>query len=167
MGAIASFTPPCDNIGGIDGLHLARLDEIPTEGGPVLHMVRKDTSLFTGFGEVYFSEVAPGMVKAWKQHQRQTQLFAVPHGLMDIIVYDDREDSRSRGKLVHVRLGRPGHYRLLRLPPRLWYGFAACGETALLCNCADLPHDPEESEKLPQNSPRIPFSWKDWQAGGR
>jgi dTDP-4-dehydrorhamnose 3,5-epimerase and related enzymes len=162
MGKVASFTTPCNDIGGIEGLHLAGLGEIAAEGGPVLHMVRKDSPLFTGFGEVYFSEVEPGMVKAWKRHQRQTQLFAVPHGLVDIIVFDSREDSPARGKLVHVRLGRPGHYRLLRVPPRLWYGFCSCGGGAILCNCADIPHDPEESERLPVNSPELPFSWKDW-----
>ena len=30
----------------------------------------------------------------------------------------------------------------------------------LLCNGADLPHDPEEGRRLPLDSPEIPYSWE-------
>ncbi|MDR1360501.1 MAG: dTDP-4-dehydrorhamnose 3,5-epimerase, partial [Deltaproteobacteria bacterium] len=82
---------------GIEGVLLADLAEIPAAGGPVLHMVRRDSPLFSGFGEIYFSLVEPGAVKAWKRHLRQTQLFAVPHGLMEVLVHDARENSPSFG----------------------------------------------------------------------
>ncbi len=145
----------------IHGVLEQDLREIPTEGGPVLHMLRADSSLFAGFGEVYFSEVLPGAVKAWKRHRLQTQHFAVPCGLMDIVIYDAREDSPTRGTVAAFRLGRPGHYRLLRIPPGLWYGFTAASETpAVLANCADIPHAPDESERLPKDAPEIPYQWQ-------
>jgi dTDP-4-dehydrorhamnose 3,5-epimerase len=121
-------------------------------------MIRRDSPLFSGFGEIYFSLVEPGAVKAWKRHRRQTQLFAVPHGLVEVVVHDAREDSPSRGRTASFLLGRKGHYKLLRIPPGLWYGFACRGaETAVLANCADLPHDPGEAERLPPDSGRIPW----------
>ena len=144
----------------IEGILLWDLKEIDTAGGPVLHMLRADSPLYRGFGEIYFSEVSPGAVKAWKRHRLQTQHFAVPAGLIDIVVYDPREDSPSRGTIARFRLGRPGHYRLLRIPPGLWYGFrGAASGPSLLANCADIPHDPEESERLPMDSPLIPYRW--------
>ena len=143
----------------ICGVSLRPLAEIQTVGGPVLHMLRADNPEFSSFGEIYFSVVEPGAVKAWKRHSRQTQYFAVPCGLMEIVVYDPRADSPSRGLVESFFLGRPGHYSLLRIPPGLWYGFACRSvQSALMANCADIPHDPEESERLPKDSPEIPFS---------
>lgn len=111
-------------------------------------------------GEVYFSETEPGRVKAWKCHTRQTQRFAVPWGRLKIVLYDDRADSPSRGRVEEYTLGRPDAYRLLRIPPLVWYGFAALGDTpALLCNCPDMPHDPAEARRLDVNTPDIPYRW--------
>ena len=114
---------------GIAGALLQPLKVISTEGGPVLHMLRPGSPLLPdfskGFGEIYFSEVLPGHVKAWKQHTRQTQHFAVPAGLLKIVLYDDREGSATRGVLCELALGRPEHYGLLRVPLNVWYGFTA------------------------------------------
>lgn len=147
-------------LSAIEGVALEDLKVIPTPGGPVLHMLRSDSPLFTRFGELYFSEVEPGHVKAWKRHTRQTQYFAVPTGMLKVVLYDDRPDSPTRGALMEVLLGRPDNYRLLRIPPHVWYGFTAAGSTpALICNCADLPHDPAEGERKPQDAPDIPYRW--------
>ena len=46
--------------------------------------------------------------------------------------------------------------RLKQIPPGLWYGFSCISESpALLANCADYPHDPQESETQPLGTPRI------------
>ena len=149
---------------GIAGALFQPLRVIPTPGGPVLHMLRAGAPLLPtfpeGFGELYFSEVLSGTVKAWKRHTRQTQLFAVPMGLLRIVLYDDRGASSTRGVLVERRLGRPDDYGLLRIPPMVWYGFMAEGASpALICNCADIPHDPAESERLPPDDATIPYAW--------
>lgn len=125
---------------------------ISTPGGPVLHMLRADSPFFVGFGEVYFSEVEPGIVKAWKRHQRQTQFFAVPVGRLRIVLYD--ADTNTHCEVI---LGRPDAYKLLRIPAGVWYGFTALGNTpALICNCADIPHDPTESERRGVDDPSMP-----------
>lgn len=149
---------------GITGALFQPLKVIPTPGGPVLHMLRPDSPLLpdfhAGFGEIYFSEVLPGAVKAWKRHCRQTQHFAVPCGRIRIVLYDDRVASPTRGALCELTLGRPEHYGLLRIPVGVWYGFSALGgASALICNCADIPHDPAEGERLPVDDPAIPYSW--------
>lgn len=144
----------------IVGVELQELRIIPTEGGPVLHMLRVDSPLYKGFGELYFSEVDPGAVKAWKRHTAQTQLYAVPVGRLKVVMYDDRADSATRGMVREYILGRPDAYRLLRIPPLVWYGFTALGDApALICNCVDLPHDPQESERKPKDAADIPYAW--------
>lgn len=150
---------------GIAGALFQPLKIIPTPGGPVLHMLRPDSPLLpnfqAGFGELYFSEALPGAVKAWKRHGRQTQHFAVPCGLLNIVLYDDRPASSTRGRLCELTLGRPEHYGLLRIPAGVWYGFTAIGKApALICNCADMPHDPAEGERRPADDPAIPYTWR-------
>jgi dTDP-4-dehydrorhamnose 3,5-epimerase len=146
--------------GRIDGVLITELHQIPDERGAVLHMLRADAAEFTRFGECYFSEIKPRAIKAWKRHQCQTQNLAVPVGRVRLVIFDDREESPSRGRIQLIELGRPDAYVRLTIPPGLWYGFTALGDSpALLANCADMPHDPKESEVLPFDADKIPFIW--------
>ena len=143
----------------LDGVVVTELRQIVDQRGAVLHMLRADAPDFTGFGECYFSEVAPGAVKAWKRHRLQTQNIAVPVGRIRLVLFDTRKQN-SDPALVSVELGRPDAYVRVRIPPYIWYGFSCVSrETALLVNCADHPHDPAESDSKTLDDPEIPFRW--------
>jgi len=145
----------------IEGVVLQPLRVFEDERGAVMHMLRVDSLLFKRFGEVYFSEVRPGAVKAWKRHTRMTQHFTVPVGRIRFVLYDDRPGSPTAGSLSEIELGRPDDYRLLVIPPGIWYGFTGlAAQPSLVANCADLPHDPSESENLVWSTPLIPYDWK-------
>lgn len=146
---------------GIAGVECIPLREIPTEGGSVLHMLRTDAPHFSQFGEVYFSECLPGAVKAWKRHTLMSQNFAVPVGRIRVVIFDDRKDSPTCGVLAEYVLGRPDKYALLHIPPMVWYGFTAEGDTpGIICNCADMLHSPDESERIAVDDAAIPYCWK-------
>lgn len=148
------------NTNQIDGVTIKELRQINDERGSVLHMLRCDSQEFNRFGECYFSEVKPGAIKAWKRHRTQTQNLAVPVGRILFVIYDNRKQSNTRGNLLVLELGRPDAYIRLRIPPGLWYGFKCISDIpALLANCADLPHDPADSELQPVNDTEIPYSW--------
>ena len=145
-----------------DGVELVELQQIETEGGSVLHMLRSDSPLFRKFGEVYFSEVYSGVVKAWKRHKEMTQHFAVPVGKIRVVLFDDREDSKTKGKVCEYVLGRPDHYALLRIPPMVWYGFMSLSRgPTIIANCTDLPHAHEESVRALPDDPRFPYNWNE------
>jgi dTDP-4-dehydrorhamnose 3,5-epimerase len=133
----------------IDGVAITPLRVIKDDRGAVLHMLRADAADFRAFGECYFSEVAPAAVKGWKRHHRQTQNLAVPVGRVRFVIYDARESSLTHGRFDVVELGRPDAYVRLCIPPMLYYGFTCIsGLAALVVNCADIPHDPAESDSL-------------------
>jgi dTDP-4-dehydrorhamnose 3,5-epimerase len=143
----------------IEGVIIQELKQIADARGRVMQMLRADSSLFRKFGEIYFSEILPDQVKAWKKHQKMTQHYAVPLGNIKLVMYDDRENSPTRGELQVLEIGRE-HYCLVRIPPRVWYGFKCLGQQpALVANCADLPHDPAESQSLEPSSALIPYQW--------
>ena len=144
----------------IDDVVLTELKQFSDERGTLLHMLRNDDPIFTTFGECYFSEVLPGAVKAWKLHRNQTQNFSVPVGRIKLVIYDNRKNSISNGNLQYVNLGRPDSYFRIMIPPGLWYGFTCISDMpALLVNCADIPHDPQESEIKMLDDISIPHRW--------
>ena len=144
----------------ISGVLLCPLKQFSDQRGALLHMLRNDSPLFSRFGEIYFSEINPGSIKGWKRHERMTQHFSVPSGNALLVIYDDRPDSRTHGILEAFPMGRPNHYRLLRLPPGLWYGWKGLGTApALIANCTDLIHDPNEIDLRSVDDPLIPYQW--------
>jgi len=143
----------------IDGVYINELKQFVDERGKVMHMLRADSSLFSRFGEIYFSAINPGVVKAWKKHSDMTQHIAVPVGRVRLVIYDDRRDSRTYGSLVNVETGED-MYLLARIPPLVWYGFKNISPTSsLIANCTDLPHSPEEVEQIDSFDKRVPFDW--------
>ena len=143
----------------IDGVKLFPLKQIKDDRGMVMHMLRSDDPWFENMGEIYFSTVKPGVVKAWKRHLKMTQFYAVPVGLIKLVIYDDREGSCTKGVIQEIRSG-VDHYGLIRIPPLVWYGFSGCAsEEALIVNCATLPHDATEVQRLDLDAPQIPYEW--------
>ena len=49
----------------INGVVITPLRQIADERGKVMHMLRNDAVHFSAFGEIYFSCVYPGAIKAW------------------------------------------------------------------------------------------------------
>ena len=160
----------------IAGVEYMDLDVVRAPAGNVLHMLRPDLpfartldAATLAVGEIYFSEARPGQVKAWKRHARQTQHLCVPAGRLGVVLYDDRAHSLTRGAVQGIVLGPADTYALLRIPPLVWYGFCALGEEgALVCNAADIPHDPDEAERRDfREATDFPFDWTSGEALAR
>ena len=143
----------------IAGVSITPLRQILDERGKIMHMLRSDALGFQGFGEIYFSCVYPGAIKGWHIHSRMTLNYAVPHGHIKFVLYDDREGSLTRGELQEVFLG-PDNYCLVTVPPLVWNGFKGIGsEMAIVANCASISHDPDEIDRLDPFDPSIPYDW--------
>jgi len=143
----------------IDGAAIHTLRRIPDERGQILHMLRADAAHFPGFGEIYFSQVYPGVVKAWHIHSKMTLNYAVPIGSIKLVLFDDRPDSPTRGEVMEVFMGE-SNYVLVTVPPGVWNGFKGVGVApALVANCATHPHDPEEISRMDPFDNHIPYDW--------
>ena len=110
----------------IDGVVIKPLRQILDERGKVMHMLRCDAPEFETFGEIYFSVVLPGAIKAWHLHRRDdAQLRGARR------TRQARPDRPSRG-LYHERrpdgdLHRTGELPARPLPPNVWNGFKGIG----------------------------------------
>ena len=144
----------------IPGVIITPLKQIPDERGKVMHMLKRTDPHFGGFGEIYFSIVNPGAIKAWKKHLQMTLNLAVIQGSAKLVIYDDREAGQPHGQFQEIIFG-PDNYVLVTVPPGVWTGFTSAGsQPALLANCASLPHDPNEVVRKAADDSDIPYQWK-------
>jgi dTDP-4-dehydrorhamnose 3,5-epimerase len=144
----------------IEGVEIFPLRRIQDERGMVMHMLKATDPHFQVFGEIYFSVIHPGVIKAWHLHSRMTINYAVVSGNIKLVLFDQRPDSTTKGQLQEIYVGQV-HYNLVRVPPGVVNGFTAVGgEKAIVANCADIPHDPTEITRIDPFTPAIPYDWQ-------
>jgi dTDP-4-dehydrorhamnose 3,5-epimerase len=144
----------------IEGVKVVPLARIPDERGTVFHMLRRTDPHFLEFGEIYFSSVYKGVVKGWHRHREMTLNYACIHGRIKLVLYDDRDGSKTRGSLMELFLG-PDNYLLAVIPPGVWNGFKGMTDpVAIVANCCTHPHDPTRSERMEPHSIAIPYDWQ-------
>lgn len=143
----------------IQGVKVIPLKKIPDERGAVFHMLKNTDAHFLQFGEIYFSEVYPGVVKGWHLHEKMTLNYAVVHGMIKLVLYDERNDSPTKGELMELYVGDE-NYVLVIVPPGVTNGFKGMGTIpAIVANCATIPHDPTEIVRMDPFTKGIPYDW--------
>ena len=143
----------------IEGVKILPKRKICDDRGAIFHMLRKDDPEFQKFGEIYFSKVYPGVVKAWHIHSRMFLNYLVVVGSIRLALYDDRPESPTKGMFQEVILDE-SESKLVIVPPRVWNGFKGLGVIpSIVANCATEPHDPEEISRKPYNDPYFNYDW--------
>jgi len=143
----------------IDGVTIIPLRTILDERGLVRHMMKATDPHFRQFGEIYFSQIFPGAIKAWHVHRRMELNYAVVSGNIKLVLYDDRKDSPSYKEIQEIFMGED-NYVLVRIPVNVVNGFKAIGnEKAIVANCSTIPHDPAEIERFDPFDKKIGYTW--------
>ena len=141
----------------IDDVILTSLGIIEVEGGNVLHAMKQEDNGFNGFGEAYFSTAEHKVIKGWKRHFEMTLNIVVPIGHIRFVLYDERDNSKTKGFYQEVSLSR-NNYQRLTVPPMIWFAFEGIAkESSLLLNLASIPHRKEEQENLSLDE--IRYKW--------
>jgi dTDP-4-dehydrorhamnose 3,5-epimerase len=143
----------------IDGVVVSPRKIIPDERGRVMHMLKATDPEFETFGEIYFSFVYPGVIKGWHLHREMIINYAVPVGMIKLVLFDDRPGSKTHGELQEIYLG-DGNHCMVKVPVMVWNGFKGVGTIpAVVANCASIPHDPKEIERMDPFTKKIPYDW--------
>lgn len=145
----------------IDGVSVKTLKIIPDERGRLMEILRADDEQFEKFGQVYVTTAYPGVVKAWHYHKLQDDNMTVLQGMVKIALYDDRENSPTKGIINEFFVG--DHNRsLLHIPKFIWHGFKCISDhEALIVNIVTECYNyktPDEYRKPPHGSD-IPYDW--------
>ncbi len=145
----------------IYGVKIKVLRLLPDERGRLMEVIRNDDEAFEKFGQVYITTAYPGVVKAWHYHKLQNDNMTVIKGMAKIVLYDDREDSPTRGLINEFYVGEHNHI-LVHIPKLLWHGFKCISEEEciilnIVTECYNYKN-PDEYRKPPHNSD-IPYDW--------
>ncbi|MFH1840195.1 MAG: WxcM-like domain-containing protein [Nanoarchaeota archaeon] len=134
----------------INDIKVIKLNVFSNENGNVRHMVKSTDPFFNKFGEIYFSEIFPGKVKAWSRKKSTTRHYAVVSGEIKLVLSDGIETSE-------FILG-PENYQLIIIPPGVWSGFKSVNnQKAIIADLTDFPYSPEDDEKINVNE--IKYNW--------
>jgi dTDP-4-dehydrorhamnose 3,5-epimerase len=143
----------------IHGVKINKKKQIIDERGKIMHMLRVDDKEFVKFGEIYFSYTYPGAIKAWHRHKEMTLTYAAASGKIKLVLFDDRENSPSKGQLDEIFLSDEDYFTVT-VPPMIWNGFKSIeNKSAIVANCTDIPHSENEIERKEYNDPNIPYDW--------
>ena len=137
----------------LEDILVTPLKRIPTDGGDVIHALKHSDKGFNGFGEVYFSWVEQGAIKAWKFHQRMTLNLFVPMGEVSFVFHLTNQKNSFRTENI-------GEERYVRLtvPPLIWFGFQGIASLRnLLMSLSVMAHDPNEA--LRKTTSEIDYNW--------
>jgi dTDP-4-dehydrorhamnose 3,5-epimerase len=107
-------------------------------------------------GQINYSVMFPGIIKAWHRHQHQTDFWLCLHGHLKVGVQRDSDD--SRWALV-VGEKRPG---VVIIPPPLWHGGATVGpEPAGLLYYVTQQYNPAAPDEERRAFDALPdFPWQ-------
>lgn len=145
----------------IEGVETKVLKVISDERGRLMEMLREDDSLYIKFGQIYLTTAFPGVVKGWHYHKKQVDNFVVVRGMMKIVLYDQREGSRTLGEIDEFFLGEHQPF-LLQIPAGVCHGFKCVGEQeAMVINCPTEVYNYSEPDeyRIDPHDNDIPYDW--------
>jgi dTDP-4-dehydrorhamnose 3,5-epimerase len=143
----------------IHDVAIKNLKRFPDERGTVMHIMKSTDEEFKGFGEVYCSTIYPDVVKGWHLHEKITLNYVVLKGMIKFVLYDERENSASKGIVREIYMGDQNYIRVT-VPPGIWSAFKCVGtEPAIVCNLIDKPHDETETKRCDLNDNKIPYKF--------
>lgn len=148
----------------IDGVVIQRVPPQEDERGEVVEIWNRTwPGLDFPVVHVYQVSTRPGQVRAWTMHLRQDDRLFVSRGRLRFGLYDDREDSPTRGMLSVFTLS--DHQRaMVRIPSGVWHGVQNVGEVdGVFINLPSRPYHYEDPDKfrLPLTNDLIPFDFGD------
>jgi len=110
---------------------------------------------------VYQVTIRPGQVKGFVLHRTYSDRLFFSLGTVKIVLYDDREDSPTRGMLNELHFSDHNRSNLV-IPPGVWHAAQNVGSTdALFVNCPTKPYNHEDPDKwaLPKDNDVVPYSF--------
>jgi dTDP-4-dehydrorhamnose 3,5-epimerase len=116
----------------IEGVQLVELRRHLDDGGAMTELARLVESrpeALDGFTvrQINYSEIEPGVIKAFHLHARQTDVWYVPPSdRLLVVLLDARQGSRTQTVVRRVMMGS-GASRLLRIPPGVAHGVRNLG----------------------------------------
>lgn len=122
------------------------LKTFPTNGGEVMHGIKKTDIGLSSFGEAYFTSIEKNIIRGWKLHKLMVCNLIVPIGNIKFVLYDNRIESKTFKKFQQITLGKNNYCKLI-MPNNIWFAFQGISSKNLIFNFSNIIHEPSEVNK--------------------
>ena len=146
----------------IDGVVVKACTVFADDRGILMEVVRDDEPVFREVKQTTFTVSYPGVIKAFHWHRRQWDVWFFTAGMAQVVMYDLRETSPTRGETTVLFMGerRP---QVVAIPPGVAHGYRVLGSrpAALLYHTTEVydASRPDE-ERIDFDDPKINFDWQ-------
>lgn len=154
----------------IDGVKIKELGvfkdkpdlEQDVEPGIFMEVLRDDDDMLSRFGQSNFTIAGEGTIKAFHWHKHQDDLWFLATGRSAIVLYDQREDSPTKGE-TQVIYGGTDDYKLVLIPVGIVHGYKVLSkEPCLLFYHVTKAYNREtpDEERIEPFDKQINFDWE-------
>jgi dTDP-4-dehydrorhamnose 3,5-epimerase len=136
----------------IDGVELVELRRFSDDVGSLTELGRVSNGAVEGLDDFRLAQIndsllAPGAIKAFHVHRRQTDLWYVPPEDRVLLVLVDVRDGSPTGKAVVRMVLGDGRSRLVRVPPGVAHGCRNLGAgAARIIYFTDVHFSPDSAD---------------------
>lgn len=105
-------------------------------------------------GQLNYSVLYPGIVKAWHRHKKQNDYFFVLLGNARVALHDP-----AAGKTETHFIGEKNP-KVLKIPPGIWHGYTVLGPTPCgLLYYVDKKYDPSDPDEERASWDSFGYNW--------
>lgn len=147
----------------IEGVKVKKLVKHCDDRGFFTELVRDDEpELLSRFGQASCSMSYPGVIKAFHYHEKQDDLWFFPSGNAQVVLYDLRAGSSTKGETDVYYMGEENPIMLL-IPKGVAHGYRVLGQrpaTIIYFTTESYnPKNPDE-KRINWDDSKIGFSWE-------
>ncbi|WP_282171250.1 dTDP-4-dehydrorhamnose 3,5-epimerase family protein [Cytobacillus firmus] len=146
----------------IDGVKIKKLVKYCDDRGFFAELVRDDEpELLSKFGQASWSMSYPGVIKAFHFHEKQDDLWFFPSGNAQVVLYDLRDDSSTKGETNVYYMGEENPILLL-IPKGVAHGYRVLGQkpaVIIYFTTESYQSDDPDEKRMDWNDPMIGFKW--------
>lgn len=109
----------------------------------------------------YVFTIRPGIIKGWGMHKKHEDRYFILFGEMELVLYDDRDDSPTKGMVSKLYLTEFDR-KLVNIPIGVWHADRNVGQKdAVIINFPTITYDHTNPDKyrLPLDTKKIPYSF--------
>ena len=129
----------------MDGIIITPLKKIYHPKGEILKAITKSDSVFSEFGEAYFSVINQGDIKGWKKHTKMISNLIVVIGEIEFVFHNE-----ITKEFFNIKISQ-NNYKRLTIKPGLLMAFRGIKENNILFNLSNIEHDPNETINIDLN----------------
>ncbi len=146
----------------IEGVKEKNLTRHFDDRGYFAEIVRDDEKLLSRFGQTSITKTHPGVIKAFHWHKKQDDLWFCVSGNIQVVLYDRRPRSKTKGETQVFYLG-DDNPTIVLIPKGIAHGYRVLGEKAAVLvyfTTQSYKTNSPDEERISFDDPEINFDWQ-------